>query len=247
MYFDYNGIKVYYEQCGEGRPLLLLHGWGCTHEVFSAFLSDFSASHKVTAIDFPGFGLSDEPMQVWGVPEYTMMLEALCGHLGIKKPGIVCHSFGGRVAIMFASRNEADRMIFVDAAGIKPRRGAKYHIRVLSYKLCKWWLLKVCGDEEKFRKMRSSRGSADYRNSSDMMKAILSRVVSQDLREYLPCIKSPVLLFWGENDTATPLRDARIMEKMLPDAGIVLVKGGSHFSFLDDPALFRSMIRTFLI
>ena len=78
------------------------------------------------------------------------------------------------------------------------------------------------------------------------MKAILSKSVSQDLKSYLPKIQASVLLFWGENDTATPLRDARIMEKLIPDAGLVLVKGGSHFSFFDDPALFRSMIHTFL-
>ena len=246
MYFEYNGIKVYYEQSGEGRPLLLLHGWGCTHEIFSAFMPDFCAGHQVTAIDFPGFGLSEEPLQVWGVGEYTQMLEALCAHLQIVKPSIVCHSFGGRVAILFASRNAVDRMIFADAAGIKPRRPLKYYIKVYSYKLAKWWLLKVRRDEDRFRALRASRGSSDYRNSSDRMKAILSRVVSEDLKGELAKIQAPVLLFWGENDTATPLRDAKVMEKMIPDAGLVLVEGGSHFSFLDNPALFRSMIQTFL-
>ena len=55
-----------------------------------------------------------------------------------------------------------------------------------------------------------------------------------------------MLLFWGENDTATPLRDARIMEKKIPDAGLVVVEGGSHFSFLDNPSLFRAVTDSFL-
>ncbi len=246
MFFDYNGVKVYYEQVGEGKPLLLLHGWGCTHEIFSAFIPDFCVAHKVISLDFPGFGFSDEPDKVWGVQEYTQMLEAFCSCLGITRPSIVSHSFGGRVSILFASRNDVEKMILADAAGIKPRRSLKYHLKVGTYKIGKWWLLKVCGNEEKFRKMRSSRGSADYNNASERMKAVLSKVVSQDLRCYLPEIKASVLLFWGENDTATPLRDARMMEKMIPDAGLVTVKGGSHFSFLDDPALFRLMIQRFL-
>ncbi len=246
MFFDYNGVKVYYEQVGEGKPLLLLHGWGCTHEIFSAFIPDFCAAHKVISLDFPGFGLSDEPDGVWGVQEYTQMLEAFCSGLGIINPSIVSHSFGGRVSILFASRNDVEKMILSDAAGVKPRRSLRYHLKVGTYKIGKWWLLKVCRNEEKFKKMRASRGSADYNNASDRMKAVLSKVVSQDLRRYLLEIKASVLLFWGENDTATPLRDAKLMEKMIPDAGLVTVKGGSHFSFLDDPGLFRLMIQRFL-
>ena len=246
MFFEYNGINIYYETVGEGTPLLLLHGWGCTHSIFDAFLPEFSSHHKVFTLDFPGFGESDEPSEVWGVEEYTRMVEAFCASLNIEKPAIVCHSFGGRVAILFASRNSVDRMIFADAAGIRPRRSLSYYIKVYSYKAAKWWILKVRKDEKAFLKLRASRGSSDYKNASERMKAILSKTVSQDLSAYLPKIKAPVLLFWGENDTATPLRDARLMEKKIPDAGLVVVEGGSHFSFLDNPSLFRAVTDSFL-
>ncbi len=247
MYFEYEGIKVYYEVQGVGADLLLLHGWGCTHKIFDSFMPDLLAKHRVISLDFPGFGLSQEPLSVWGVEDYTLMVEALCMELNIVEPSILCHSFGGRVAIVFASRNKVRRMLFADAAGIKPRRGPRYYLKVYSYKLAKWWLLKVVKKRDAYEKMRCNRGSSDYRNASDRMKAILSKCVGQDLRMYLPKIKAPVLLFWGENDSATPLRDARIMERMIPDSGLVMVKGGSHFSFLDDPSLFRSMIHTFLV
>lgn len=247
MYFEHRGIKVYYELTGSAeRTLLLLHGWGCSHSIFDAFIADLSATHRVVAIDFPGFGLSDEPNEVWGVEDYTLMLEKMCEGIGIENPDIVCHSFGGRVAILFASRNRVRKMIFADAAGIKPKRGVKYYAKVYSYKLAKFFMLRLRLAPGRFEAMRQKRGSADYRNASDKMKAILSKTVGQDLRKYLPSIKASVLLFWGENDTATPLSDAKLMEKLIPDAGLVVVKGGSHFSFLDAPALFRSMIQTFL-
>lgn len=246
MFFEYKGKRVFYEIQGSGKDLLLLHGWGCTHSIFAAFVPDLALNHRVLALDFPGFGESEEPQEVWGVEDYTLMLEAFCKDLGVKVPSIVCHSFGGRVAILFASRNAVDRMIFADAAGIKPRRSLGYYLKVYSYKLAKFYLLKIKRDREAFERMRKGRGSSDYQNASDKMKAILSKTVSEDLRRYLPKIQAPVLLFWGENDSATPLRDARIMEKLIPDAGLVTVKGGSHFSFLDDPLLFRSMIHTFL-
>ena len=77
------------------------------------------------------------------------------------------------------------------------------------------------------------------------MRAVLSKVVNEDLRGVMPRIGAPALLFWGENDTATPLRDARIMEKLIPDAGLVAVPGAGHFSFLERPALFAAVVRSF--
>ena len=77
------------------------------------------------------------------------------------------------------------------------------------------------------------------------MKAVLSKVVGEDLRRVLPSIKAPTLLFWGTADTATPLSDALIMEKLIPDAGLVKVEGGTHFSFLEAPALYSSVLASF--
>lgn len=78
------------------------------------------------------------------------------------------------------------------------------------------------------------------------MRAILSRCVNEDLRHVMPRIKAPVLLVWGENDTATPMRDARIMERLIPDAGLVSFPGCGHYSFLDNPAQFTAVLRSFL-
>ena len=246
MIFDYKGTKVFYEVSGEGSDLLLLHGWGCTHKIWDAFVPEFASKHRVISLDFPGFGESSEPPVVWGVYEYEEMLEAFCAFLGVVKPSIICHSFGGRVAIVFASRCEVSRLMLVDAAGIKPRRSLRYYIKVYKYKLAKWWILRVLRDSERFERMRAGRGSADYAAASPMMKAVLSKTVNQDLRKLLPSIGVPVILFWGTADTATPLSDAELMAKLLPDAGLITVKGGTHFSFLEDPGLFRSVVANFL-
>lgn len=246
MYFTYKGIKVFYEESGQGSPLLLLHGWGCTHSIFEAFVPDLAKTHRVIALDFPGFGASGEPKEVWGVNEYCMILEALCDGISVVRPSIIAHSFGGRVAIVFASRNPVNRLLFVDVAGIKPRRDLSYYGKVYSYKLTKWFLLKVLRNEDAFARLSAGRGSSDYANASPMMKAILSKTVNQDLRRLLPKINAPVILFWGEEDTATPIEDARLMSRLLPDAGLITVKGGGHFSFLDNPSLFRSVAKNFL-
>ncbi len=93
---------------------------------------------------------------------------------------------------------------------------------------------------------RGKAGSADYRNSSPRMRAVMSRCVNEDLRGVMPAIKASTLLVWGEKDTATPLSDARRMEKLIPDAGLVSFPGCGHYSFLDNPIGFRAVLREFL-
>lgn len=78
------------------------------------------------------------------------------------------------------------------------------------------------------------------------MRAIMSRVVNEDLTHELPKIAAPTLLIWGENDTATPLSDAKKMEKLIPNAGLVSFAGCGHYSFLDNPVQFAAVLTSFL-
>lgn len=243
--FEYKGKKVWYSTEGEGSPVIFLHGWGCDHKIFSSFFGDFVSKFKVVSLDFPGFGESEEPDAVWGVEDYCSFLENFCSELELSVPSFVAHSFGGRVAILFASRNAVSRIVLTDSAGIKPRRGIRYHLKVYSYKLAKFFILKVLKNNSAFEKFRNGKGSSDYASASPKMKAILSKVVNEDLTSVMPSIKAPTLLFWGTEDTATPISDAVRMEKLIPDAGLVKVEGGSHFSFLEAPGLYRSVLSNF--
>ncbi len=79
-----------------------------------------------------------------------------------------------------------------------------------------------------------------------MMRAILSKVVNEDLKHLMPLISAPTLLIWGENDTATPIGDAKIMEQLIPGSGLVSFPGCGHYSFLDNPVQFAAVLRSFL-
>lgn len=248
-YFTYEGIKLHYTDQGEGAPLLLLHGWGCNASTFGAAKSWMESHFRTVAVDFAGFGESDEPADVWGVEQYTQSIEALVRHEGIDKPILIGHSFGGRVAIVYASRNEVGKIILTDAAGVKPHRTLKYYFKVYSFKLIRWAAPVFMGRkraDEFIARRRAKSGSADYNNASPMMRAILSKVVNEDLCHLMPKIAAPTLLFWGENDTATPLADAKRMEKLIPDAGLVTVAGAGHFSFLENMPLFLKVLESFL-
>lgn len=244
-----DGTRLAYTVSGEGKPMILMHGWGCNADTLASVEKTAAESHRVYNIDFPGFGQSPEPTQVWGVEDYTRALENFVRLLGIEKPVLLGHSFGGRVGILYSSRNPVDRLVLVDAAGVKPRRPLSYYVKVYSFKLMKRLYTLIYGKEGAAKRIeaeRARRGSADYQSASPRMRAILSKVVNEDLCHVMPAIKAPTLLIYGENDTATPVRDAKKIESLVPDAGLVVFPGCGHYSFLDNPYQFAAVLRSFL-
>lgn len=244
-------ITLHYTVSGDhnGPAIILLHGWGCQGSTLASIEKVAAEKCKVYTLDFPGFGKSTEPPTVWGVEDYTQLLEKFVNAENISNPILLGHSFGGRVGIVFSSRNRVSKLILVDAAGIKPRRSLKYYYKVYTYKLGCRILRLMLGErkaQQRIDAMRAARGSSDYNNATPMMRKILSRVVNEDLKHLMPLIKAPTLLVWGENDTATPLADAKTMERLIPDAGLVSFAGCGHYSFLDNPIQFSAVLRSFL-
>ena len=72
------------------------------------------------------------------------------------------------------------------------------------------------------------------------------KLVNTDLRHLLPNIKCPTLLIWGDKDTATPLSDAKIIESLIDDSGLCVIKDTGHFSFCEKPYEANAIIKSFL-
>ncbi len=247
--FTYNNIELAYTIEGEGDTIVLLHGWGCDHTIWQATTEMLKANFRVIAVDFAGFGQSNEPQEVWGVEEYTQSIEALLASLGVVRPTLCGHSFGGRVSILYASRNEVARVVLTDAAGVKPKRSLNYYRKVYTFKLMKRALPILIGKQKAamlIEQRRSKAGSSDYNRATPMMRAILSKCVNEDLTKHMPKVAAPVLLFWGDKDTATPLADAHKMERLMPNAGLVIAYGAGHFAMLEQPALWMASLKSFL-
>lgn len=250
MRIDIDGNTVNYHVSGSGRDIILMHGWGQNIQAFEPVHKSLEKDFRVYTLDFPGFGESSEPKTPWSVGDYTDMLEKFVKKLEIKDPILVGHSFGGRVGIMYSSRNPVRKLILVDSAGIKPKRKLSYYVRVYTYKLARKMIefLAFFGlDKEKtLNKLKKKFGSSDYKSASPLMQQTMVKVVNEDLQKFMPHIKVPTLLVWGENDTATPVSDAKIMEKLIPDSGLVVLKNCGHFSYLEKLGEFLIIMNNFL-
>lgn len=241
--------EVYYEIHGQGPPMLMLHGWGSHLDNFKGLIDVYKTRYTVYALDFPGFGQSSEPEKPMTIYDYADLTEAFIDALNMPAPIVLAHSFGGRVALIIGSKRPLPKMILTGCAGIRPNRSLAYYIKVYGFKCMKvlstippfHWVFK-----EMVEDYRKKVGSSDYNAASPMMRQILSKVVSQDLRHHLKDIQTPSLLIWGENDTATPLKDGQLMEQEMPKAGLAIIKKASHYAFLEEQDLFATIMNKFL-
>lgn len=247
-----NGVDFAYTvEEGTGAPVVLMHGWGCERSTLASIEKTVRAlGRPLLNVDFPGFGKSTEPQSVWGVYDYADAFAELLRLEGIGDDAVLLgHSFGGRVAIIHAARHAVGKLVLVDAAGVKPHRSLRYYAKVYTFKAQKRLLRLLLGREKAERRLdrlRARAGSSDYAAASPRMRAIMSRVVNQDLCHEMPAIKAPTLLIWGENDTATPMADARSMERLIPGAALVSFPGCGHYSFLENPVQFAAVLTSFL-
>ena len=245
---EIDGLSIHYEETGnpEGSPVIVMHGWGCDHTTVASISNILAEKMRVISVDLPGHGKSGEPQSIWGTLDFAKAMEGFIKKLDITRPALIGHSFGGRTAIMMASMGDYGKILLVDSAGVKPKRNLGYYRKIYTFKLIRFCLSLIFGKDNKIiEKYRKKRGSADYAKASPMMRQIMSKAVNEDLKGIMPNIKSPVLLVWGKEDTATPLSDAKKMEKLIPDAGLVAFDGCGHYSFLDNPFGFKAVVKEF--
>lgn len=247
-YLMIDGIHLHYRDMGAGFPVLLLHGWGSNIGSFIHLEKYLAPNFRVLSIDLPGFGASGLPTIAWSLTDYVNLVKTFLVNRGIVNPIIIGHSFGGRIAICLGAQGLASKLILANSAGVRPRRNPLYYLKVYSYKLARH-LLNFAPQNLRpalLEKLQQRFGSGDYRNADPILRKTLVKVVNEDLTTLLPDIKVPTLLIWGENDTATPVYQAKIMEQKIPDAGLVVIKGAGHYSFLDKPSEFNIIADHFL-
>ena len=246
-----DGLNVQYTDEGAGQPVLLLHGWGSSLDAFARIRREFAGAFRLVSLDFPGFGGSDMPPEPWEVEDYAVFTLAFLKEVGITDPILIGHSFGGRVIIKLAGtgRIHPKKIILIDAAGVRPKKTLKQRFRQRSFKMIKGLLSlpgirKHTGDL--LDRARKHYGSADYNSAPPVLRQTLVKVVNEDLTGLLPNIKASTLLIYGENDTATPVADAKKMEAMIPDAGLCVIEGAGHFSFVERPYQVHKILHSFL-
>lgn len=247
------GLNINYIDKGEGEPIILLHGWGANISLFNSMIELLTKQYRVVAIDLPGFGGSDEPKEIWNVSNYTDFVTEFVKELDIKEATFLGHSFGGRIIIKMFEKDslpfKIKKLILTGSAGVMPKKTTKQKIKQKIYKMTrKIYSSKVVTKlfPDALENLRKKNGSADYNAASPTMRQILVKVVNEDLTHLFDKVTPPTLLIWGRNDTATPLSDGHLMEKLMPEAALVVLDNSGHYAFLDEMFAFNKILASYM-
>ncbi|MFA5577398.1 MAG: alpha/beta hydrolase [Tissierellaceae bacterium] len=244
-----NELEINYIVEGQGRDVVILHGWGANINTILPIVNILKDRFRVHALDLPGFGQSQEPREAIDSFQYAEIVKAYMDKAKIERVILIGHSFGGKLSIILGSKygDLVDKIVLVNSAGLIAKRGLKYYIRVYSFKTLKFIYKSIFkNNPEKYQEIYKKFGSRDYQDSSGVMRKVLVRVVNENLLPILDSIKAPTLLIWGDRDTATPLYMAKTMEKKIEDSGLVILEGAGHYSYLDEHQRFTVILRNFL-
>lgn len=237
MFKIIKGIRVNYITYGEGEDVVLLHGWGQNIEMMKP-LGNKILNKRITIIDLPGFGLTEEPDFAYSVYDYVDLLHELFTSLKIKKPSLVGHSFGGRLSIIYASKYETKNVVLFGSPCVRHE-----------YKSLKQTILKKLKNIKLLSPLASIMkkyiGSVDYKNSSSIMREVLVKTVNEDLSECAKKIKVPTLLIWGDNDEAVPVSDAKLIEDLIEDSALITLHG-THYCYLENLIHVSNILNNFL-
>lgn len=239
MKIKVKNVLVNYIQYGEGKDILLLHGWGQNIEMMKMLGDNFSDRFRITILDFPGFGLSEEPSESWTIKDFADMLEEFVKELGIKKPIIMGHSFGGRVAIRYSADHVVEKIVLFGSPCVREERELPLSVKILK------GIKKLPGMDKIGEFAKNFIGSRDYKAASPIMRQTLVDVVNEDLSKYAKEIDCPTLLIWGENDTEAPVEDARILEGIMVDAALIVLPG-THYAYIENLGQVVNILNNFI-
>lgn len=234
-------MKINYKQYGNKnkQAIVLLHGWGQNISMMEPLGKHFS-NNNVIIVDLPGFGESEEPTELLTIYDYADIIHELLNELNIKNPILIGHSFGGKITLVYASKYECNKIILLASPFRKEITNLSLKTRVLK----KAKKIPIIKNLEEVAKKHI--GSTDYKNASPMMRKIMVEHVNLDITNDLNKIKCPTLIIWGDNDTTVSIDEAYELEKLISDAGVVIIEGGTHYAYLEALNRVINIIKVFI-
>ena len=267
---EIDGREVNYCELGEGPAILFVHGLGASWQSWLEQMPEFAASHRVVAMDLPGFGYSESPSEDISIEYYARWTAKFMDILGIESAAaVVGNSMGGFVSAELAikSPERVQRLVFVSAAIFwQNRRRAQPLVQLarMSDAVVARALVRATDDIATRRRLRyAALATAGFRfpqyvsdelahemvrsaRRTDGFLPALQALAGYDLEEELPKISCPTLIVWGANDQLVSVKDAERLEDLIPDSRREVFKRTGHVAMLERPERFNRLLREFL-
>lgn len=228
--FRYHNVLINYQdtKVAKEKTIVYLHGWGQNIAMMEPIAKPFQKEYRTVIVDLPGHGKSSEPQEIWTLNDFVEMLNALFETLSISNPILIGHSFGGKIALLYASKYPVEKLVLLASPFKASSKNDSLKLKMLRT------VKKLPGMKYLANYAKRHIGSTDYRNASPLMRDILVKHINQDLQEDAKKIKCPTLIIWGTKDNAVPLEHAYDLEKLIPNSGLVIYENATHYAYLED-------------
>ena len=264
---DLPGCRVNYVEMGSGSPLVFIHGLSGCWQNWLENIPHFARSHRVIALDLPGFGMSPMPSWDISIPGYGRLLRDFCEKVDAAPAALVGNSMGGFIATeaVLASPELADRLVLVSAAGITWARArqqpAEMTARIgravtpLLFRFRNVGLVRPRARNLAFQGVFHQPNRLRPELLWEQMEPALQSpgfadairtLVGYDIRLRLAEIEVPTLVIWGRNDRIVPIPAAYSYERRIPNARLVVFEQTGHLPQLERPARFNQLLDEFL-
>lgn len=253
-----NGISLYYEEHGEGAPLLLGHSLTLDGSMYAPAIPHLAKKYRVLNVDFRGHGRSSKPDEPYTLQSMAEDLYSLLEALGIQKTYYAGLSMGGMVGMRLALSHpeKLEALVLLDtSAGAEKRRQEFETIaeamrksgpsRAVSEFVVNLLLSPTYQREhpEVVSQLVEKLLQADIVGQYRASLAVIQR---EDILPKLPSIRLPTLVIVGEEDAATPRAEAEAIASHIPSAELTVIPQAGHLSIFEKPLEVVQKIFSFL-
>jgi len=227
-------LNINYKVFGEGRPFLILHGWGSKSDNWQKVGELLSTRGKRVIIpDLPGFGTSDKPKTAWSLDDYCDFIEEFIRNLNLEKISLLGHSFGGSLSIKCSLKfpGKIEKLLLVSPACFR-RKSIK---KIILFVIAK--IFKIFSYLPFLRKAfyKFIVRNSDYSYVQGIMKDIYLKIIKTDLSGLLEKVNVPTVIIWGEKDNITPLRQGKIINQKIKNSQLKIIPEAGHNLNLKNP------------
>jgi len=265
---DVVGASANYVEMGEGPPLLFIHGLSGCWQNWLENIPHFARSHRVVALDLPGFGAS--PMPPWQVtiPAYGRFVRDFCERLGIDRCSVVGNSMGGFIAseVAITEPERVDDLTLVSAAGITWARARKEPAEMLARvgRAAAPLVLRLELSAIRRPNIRDLAFRGVFHDPNTISRELLwenvvpafespgyfdamRNLVGYDIRDRLEEIGVPTMIIWGRKDRVVPVPAAFSYKKRIgQNAELVIFDDCGHVPQMERPVRFNRVVEKFL-
>jgi pimeloyl-ACP methyl ester carboxylesterase len=259
-----NNVRLHITDAGEGRPIVLLHGWPLSDEMFEYQYNELiNNNFRVIGITLRGFGKSDKPWGDYGYNTHVLDIKKVLCHLDIENAVLGGFSMGGAIAIRYMAEYRSAHIsklaLFGAAAPIWTQR------KTFPYNLHKSAVdeLIMLNNEDRpkllsnFAKIFSAtpeslnEGMAHWLNgmglmaSSYAMSQCLIALRDSDLRDDLAKITVPTIIMHGKKDKICSFDLAEQLHAGIKNSKLVVFEKSGHSLFLEEKQKFNDLLIEF--